>query len=640
MLTISFIAYSEFQRVQKAELSKNKKLDLLAEMSRYNTLSAVKKAGSGHLGSSLSALDLFIFLYYSELNIKEVGAKSVARDIFFSSKGHDCPGQYAVLAGFGLIPFEKLLKLRRLGGLDGHPDVKIPGMEANTGSLGMGISKARGMAFAKTFKNNQGRVFVMTGDGEWQEGQIWESLQTTVHQKVHNLCAIVDWNLIQTDKYVSEISSLGDFRQKCEAFGWHVEECDGHNFESLESAFRNLDKIQDKPKILLAKTVKGQGVSFMEGPVSIKNGNGIYQWHSGAPNDQDYIAAVSEIYDRVKARFQDFNLGDVLLEVAETREDNRVKLKDVAEKVVNAYEDALLELGKVRQDLIVLDADLSADCGCRKFEHAFPDRFIENGIAEQDMVSMAGGLALSGCLPVVNSFGTFLSARANEQFFNNATENTKIIYACHYAGLIPAGPGKSHQSLRDIALFGSLPNCTIVEPCNAQETKALLDWCIQEAQGVCMMRLIISPSPKAIVFPENYKLEYGKGTVLHNGKDAILFTYGPVMTHEALTAAELLKEEGFSLKVVTLPWLNRVDVAWVASEIGDIGRIFTLDNHYVVGGLGDHVLQALSKANKLGNKLFTKLGIESFPACGTPQEVLAAHNLDARSLMQRIAHEK
>ena len=126
--------------------------------------------------------------------------------------------------------------------------------------------------------------------------------------------------------------------------------------------------------------------------------------------------------------------------------------------MVQAYGEALVELGKKREDIIVLDADLSADCGLRPFENQFPDRFIENGIAEQDMVSMAGGLALQGFLPIVNSFGVFLASRANEQIYANATEGTKIIYACHYSGLIPAGPGKSHQSLRDISLFGALPN--------------------------------------------------------------------------------------------------------------------------------------------------------------------------------------
>ncbi len=244
--------------------------------------------------------------------------------------------------------------------------------------------------------------------------------------------------------------------------------------------------------------------------------------------------------------------------------------------MVNAFGDALAELGAKRKDIVVLDADLSADCGLRPFENAFPERFIENGIAEQDMVSMAGGLALQGLLPIVNSFGVFLASRANEQIYNNATENTKIIYVCHYAGLIPAGPGKSHQSLRDISLVGALPNCVILEPCNGKETECALEWCVEEAEVNCMMRLVISPSPRTIILPEDYNFTFGKGTVLKEGKDAVLFAYGPVMLNEALTAAEMLSEQDFSLKIVNLPWLNRIDGKWLEETIGDFQTIFAL----------------------------------------------------------------
>ncbi len=163
---------------------------------------------------------------------------------------------------------------------------------------------------------------------------------------------------------------------------------------------------------------------------------------------------------------------------------------------MNGYGEALLDLGARRNDIVVLDADLAADCGLRPFQERYPERFVENGIAEQDMVSMAGGLALQGLLPIVNSFGVFLASRANEQIYNNATENTKIIYVCHYAGLIPAGPGKSHQSLRDVSLFGALPNCVILEPCNTIEVKKALNWCVEETRDTCMMRLVISPVPE------------------------------------------------------------------------------------------------------------------------------------------------
>jgi transketolase len=261
---------------------------------------------------------------------------------------------------------------------------------------------------------------------------------------------------------------------------------------------------------------------------------------------------------------------------------------------------------------------------------------VENGIAEQDMVSMAGGLALQGFLPIVNSFGVFLASRANEQIYTNATEGTKIIYVCHYAGLIPAGPGKSHQSLRDISLVGALPNCVILEPCNAVETKAVLEWCVNEAKENCMIRLVISPSPRTITLPDNYDFTFGKGAVVRNGKDAAIFAYGPVMLHEALLASELLEKRGFSLKVINMPWLNRVDQNWFEEIVGKCEAIFVVDNHFPYGGLGDCLSNTLIASQKLRTKKFQKFAIEEYPACGTPKEVLKYHRLDGESLAERV----
>jgi len=636
MIEIRLIPGNEFQRVREATIDKYKRLALLSDMCAANALSTVKRAGSGHLGSSFSSLDVVTYLYHYEMNIAELGVNHPDRDFYFSSKGHDVPGHYAVLHSLGLLSEERFQHLRRLDGTHGHPDVSIAGIEANSGSLGMGISKAKGMALAKKLSGAQGRVMVMTGDGELQEGQIWESLQTAAYQKVNNLIAIVDCNKIQTDKSVKDIIDLGDLARKFEVFGWHAETCNGHDFADLEKAFTRLKQVNDRPKVLIADTIKGKGVSFMEGPRALQDGNGLYPWHSGAPDDDTYEAGYSEIVNRINARLEKLNLAPLETRVMATREKNRVTLKATAEKVVTAYGEALVKIGAQRKDIVVLDADLSADCGLRPFEEAYPDRFIENGIAEQDMVSTAGGLALQGFLPIVNSFGVFLASRSNEQIYNNATEKTKIIYACHYAGLIPAGPGKSHQSLRDISLFGALPNCTIIEPCNGIETGQALQWCVDQAEQNCMLRLVISPSPRNIVLPDDYRFSLGRGAVVNDGKDAILFSYGPVMLNEALTAAEILKEKDVSLKVVNLPWLNEVDLNWLEEISADCRFLFTLDNHSGYGGLGDLLLNALMSSPQLRAKQLVKFAIEDFPACGTPKEVLAYHKLDGPSLAECI----
>jgi transketolase len=638
-IEIRFVPETEFQRIRSAEIPKYKKLELMADMCRANALATVKRAGSGHLGSSFSSLDVVSFLYYDEMNVAELGVDHLDRDIYFSSKGHDVPGHYAVLYSLGLISKNQVINLRRLGGTHGHPDVSIPGIEANSGSLGMGISKAKGMAVAKKMNGFGGRVIVMTGDGELQEGQIWESLQTTAHQKIDNIYAVVDFNKIQTDKPVDNIIDLGDLKRKFESFGWHVEHCNGHDFEQMETVFRNLGEVTDKPKAVIADTVKGKGISFMEGPLALKDGKGLYRWHAGAPDDDTFVAGYKELIAKIDSRLDSYGMPHLDTERLETRETNRVRLKNTAEKVVTAYGEALVELGSSRRDMVVLDADLSADCGLRPFENAFPDRFIENGIAEQDMVSTAGGLALQGVLPIVNSFGVFLASRANEQIYNNATENKKIIYVCHYAGLIPAGPGKSHQSLRDISLFGALPNVVIIEPCNGIETKEALKWCVNVADQSCMMRLVISPSPKTVPLPEDYTFTFGKGTTIFDGHDAVMFAYGPVMLNEAMAAHEMLKQKGLSLKVVNLPWLNRLDGQWLEETIGTTNSLFVLDNHSGYGGLGDCLLNQIILSDRLRGKRLVKFAVDGFPACGMPKEALGFHRLDSESLVKRIREE-
>ncbi len=637
MTDIKIIPVTEFQKVSGTPILKPAKMAILADMARFNALNAVKKAGSGHLGSSFSSLDIVTWLYHSEMNIKELGLRHPDRDIYFSSKGHDVPGQYAVLHSLGILPLDQLLLLRRLGGTCGHPDVSTPGIEANSGSLGMGISKAKGMALAKKMNSWQGRIFVMTGDGELQEGQIYEGLQTAVHQGITNLHVIVDHNKVQSDKLVREITNLRELEDKFRSFGWYACRCDGHDFQQLEKVFQDFRQITDRPKIVIADTIKGQGVSFMEHPAALAANHGIYRWHSGAPDDQTFARAQEEIAQRVQDRCRQAGIPPIQIDLVPPAEKTASGVS--RDYVADAYGRALLDLAREKQDFLVLDADLAADCRVRQFEEHFPDRFVENGIAEQDMVSMAGGLALQGWLPVVNTFGAFLSARANEQIYNNACENTRIVYVNHYSGLIPAGPGQSHQSIRDISLLGALPNFVIIQPCNPAETRLATEYCVKEAKDNCVLRLIIGPCPRTITLPETYQFTEGQGVALTQGADAVLFAYGPVMMHEALVAAETLSAENFGLQVVNMPWLNRVDENWLRQTVGSSKPIYVLEDHSPVGALGDCLLNVLVNTGLMQNRPFRKFGVEGYPAWGTPPEVLKFHGLDGETLADIIRAE-
>jgi transketolase len=634
---LQLIPASEFDRV-RGTAGGDATLGLLADMCRANALTIVKRAGSGHLGSSFSALDIVVHLLFEELNTAELGWEHPDRDVFFSSKGHDVPGLYAALHALGVIPADKLLRLRRLGGLDGHPDVGTQGIEANSGSLGMGISKGRGMAWAKRLLGRQGRVIVMTGDGELQEGQNFEGLQAAANHATSNLWVIVDRNELQSDKPTEEVLALGDLESKLGSFGWYVTSADGHDQAELRRAFAVLRSAGDRPKALIANTIKGKGVSFMEHPVALRDGGGTYRWHAGAPDDEAFVRAHAELLARIRDQVPDLQVVDVQdtdderaysLE-AEPESGAAMRPKVTDEYVAEAYGEALLELVERRPEVVVLDADLASDCRIRPIELAHPDRFHESGIAEQDMVSAAAGMARQGLLPVVNSFAAFLAARANEQIYNQASERTRVIYALHYAGLIPAGPGKSHQSVRDISLLAALPNMVVVQPANSKETGALLRWAVEDADQNVAIRLAIGPSPRAIDLPACEAVP-GRGAVLRDGSDALLFAYGPVMLHEALSAAEALDGRGTSVQVVNMPWLNRIDGEWLAELVEPFDEIFVVEDHAPVGALGD------SLRRELDRRTVTVFGVEGWPACGTPLEALRAHGLDGSSLADRIA---
>jgi transketolase len=637
MVELALIPEREFARVREAAIEQDAKLALVADMCRVNALTAVKRAGSGHLGSSFSAMEIVVFLLWERLDAVERGFDDPARDIYFSSKGHDVPGLYAVLHSLGVLPAEKLLRLRRFGGLDGHPNVAVPGIEANSGSLGMGISKGRGIAWAKRHLGRAGEVVVMVGDGELQEGQSWEALQAAAHERLGGLTVVVDRNDLQSDKPTEEILALGDLEAKLAAFGWDVRPCDGHDFGELRAAFAG--EAGDHPRAIVARTIKGRGVSFMEHPQALRDGGGTYRWHAGAPDDESFTRARDELLAKI---------GPVELEPAPPLEDALpapaleaepesgagTRAKVTSEYVVEAYGETLLELAAEHEHLVVLDADLASDCRVRGFELAYPERFVECGIAEQDMVSMAAGLARHGLLPVVNSFASFLAARANEQIYNQASEGSKVIYACHYGGLIPAGPGMSHQSLRDVSLLAALPNMTIVQPGNAEETRGLLRWAVEEATRNVAVRLAIGPSPRRIELPAGYRVVPGRGTVLREGGDVLVFAYGPVLLHEVLTAAELLAEHGVDVAVVGMPWLNSVDREWL-DEIAPRGLpVVVVEDHAPVGALGDLLRR------ELRGRRITVCGVDGWPAFGTPPEALRFHGLDAASLAGVFAESR
>lgn len=631
--TLYYVPLKEFQRIRALSVAAVEKTQLFAALCRINTLYMIARAGSGHIGSSFSSMDIMSWLQLNELRNPPEGDTTSPRDIFFSSKGHDAPGLYNTWIGMGKLDFDKIHQLRCLNGLPGHPDVSTPNVVTNTGSLGMGVSKAKGMIVANRLLKLSGNVFVLTGDGELQEGQFWESLISAANHRLHELTVIIDHNKLQSDTLVSKVSDLGDLEAKLRAFGWHVSRCDGNDLSAFSQTLAATKSVTDKPKAIIADTIKGKGVSFME-HTSIDSDVEFYKFHSGAPTDDAYVKAAQELIESANAL-----LAAVSTEKLELESITRpvAVVPENPQQLILAYSNALLEQARENPKIVALDADLILDTGLIPFQKKFPDRFIECGIAEQDMVSQAGGMALKGLLPIVHSFACFLSARPNEQIYNNATEHTKIIYVGSLAGLLPGGPGHSHQAVRDISALAAIPELVIMEPCCETEVKLLLDWAIKQNSGSSYLRLVSVPWPVEYTLPLDYYPEIGKGITLLDGTDGALLTYGPVMLSEGIkAAAELKAKYGFSLKVVNMPWLNRLDLEWLQDDLTGISTIVTIDNHYFEGGLGQRVQTALFDRKFSSVKSFVHLAPNGIPVYGSVQDVLQHHGLDQTGIIKRI----
>ncbi len=274
-----------------------------------------------------------------------------------------------------------------------------------------------------------------------------------------------------------------------------------------------------------------------------------------------------------------------------------------------------------------------------EFKKEYPDRFVECGIAEQDMVSQAGGMALGGLLPVVHSFSCFLSARPNEQIYNNSTEKTRIVYVGSLAGLLPAGPGHSHQAVRDISSLSAIPGLEIIEPCCEREVEFALSYCLNDAPASTYLRLTSIPCEIPYSLPNNYHFEVGKGTVLREGNEVAVIAYGPVLLAQAWNAAEMLQTEGVSVRVIALPWLNRVDLEWLSEAIAGCEMLLTLDNHFLMGGQGMFLNSMLTGSSRSKVQIMN-LGVSGIPECGTNAEILQVHGLDSNNIAKVIRNRQ
>ena len=466
-----------------------------------------------------------------------------ACDRYFSSKGHDAPGLYAILIGLGRLPFDKLFALRTLGGLPGHPDVlTTPEVVTNTGSLGMGISKARGFVLADRLGGRRGDVYVLTGDGELQEGQFWESLQPTANRRLGEITVIVDHNKLQSDTWVSQVSDLGELERKVEAFGWAVARCDGHDLDTFSTTLTELrGRAPDRPKLLVADTLKGAGVGFMEPHDLPQEETALYDFHSGAPGPEAYAQALAELIERLNARLAGIDAGELRLA---TRESPRRTAPERPQRLIQAYGEALVAAAEHEPSLVALDGDLRLDTGLVPFQERFPERFFECGIAEQDMVSQAGAMALAGLLPVVPLVRVLpdpARGRADLQQRERGDEGAlprlarrprprrawplAPVGARHRADGLGPGAGGDRAVLRERGA-----------PRGRSGRRA-------RPTGPVYLRLVSPPWPLGFD-PPAAELVEGRGTILREGEEGTFVCTGPVLVSQAWAACERARRLG------------------------------------------------------------------------------------------------
>ena len=605
-------------------------LGVIANACRLNILSAIKAAGSGHIGTSFSSIELILA---AQRFLDSGSGYPIERNpngIFFSSKGHDAPSIYVAMHFMGEIQDDELFTLRRLKGLPGHPEIFTPGIPTNTGSLGMGISKGKGFVTARRLLGKEGKVVVLLGDGELQEGQIWEALPTAARDAMHELIVIVDGNKIQSDTWTGNISPYSNLAKRVEGCGWNYRECNGHDINEISNIL-NETHISTMPTFIYANTVKGAGVRFMS---YFPEAGKFYKFHSGSISDELYESACNELLYRVSHKLNPIELitlarSEEVIEGESLAEVEPFLPKPRPISLISIWADLLAELMSNDSRVIALDADLSYDTGTYVAREILPNRYIQCGISEQDMVSIAGTLALSGFRPIVHSFATFLTMRPTEQIFNNATELTDILYMGFLAGIIPSPPGFSHQAVNDVEVMSSIPGMILVEPACETEMRSGFNIGFGGKAPTYMRVGSIGALPS---HPAS-AAELGGLNLRRAGNDIAIVTSGPTMTIAALRSAEMLYEMGIDCAVFTYPFIGSNPTAESIAKLAKFQDIFIIENFNPSRATHFRIAQAMQLHSSIN---VFRFGLDGIPKSGWNEEVLREIRLDSNSIATRI----
>jgi transketolase len=598
----------------------------LAAQLRIDSIRCTTAAGSGHPTSSMSAADLMAVLLTDHLRYDWDSPELPNNDSLIFSKGHACPLLYSAYKAVGAVSDEELLTLRKLGSrLEGHPTPDIPWVEAATGSLGQGLSVGVGDALAAKYLDKLPfRVWVILGDSEMAEGSVWEAFATASEYKLNNIVAIIDVNRLGQRGETMLGWNTGVYADRARAFGWNAIEIDGHNLDEISRAFKEAEA-SDKPTAIVARTKKGAGASLTADQSN---------WHGKALPAEEAEKAIAEIKQAAGIEGDSNIVIDTLK--PEAGENSITAAQEVelptyplGEKVAarKAYGDALKAVGAADNAVVALDAEVSNSTYSEFFGKAYPDRFFEMFIAEQQMVSSAVGLQNRLRKPYCSTFAAFYS-RAYDQIRMAAISQADIKFCGSHAGVSIGEDGPSQMALEDLAMFRAVHGSTVLYPSDATSTAALVA-AMKDLKGISFIRTTREATPVLYEASESFPL--GGSKTHGDGTDATIIGAG-ITLHEGLKAAEQLKAEGINVRVIDLYSLKPVDVATLKKAAQETEKIVVVEDHWREGGLGDTVLAALAEAG-VAAKSFKHLCVSKMPRSGPAMALLEDNGISTKDIV-------
>ena len=653
------------------------KLQQTAKLIRYYILTSTTEAGSGHPTSSLSATDLMTTLLYDGFFHFDINNPSHSNnDRLIFSKGHASPLFYSMwvpaiqdstsppappLARGGgkerrVVDGEELIKtLRKFGSaFEGHPTPAFKFTEAATGSLGQGLSIGLGMALAAKLDNLDYKTYVLLGDSEMAEGSVWEAVQIAAHYKLDNLIGILDVNRLGQRGETMYGHHVDEYERRVKAFGWETMAIDGHDYEEIIKAFEWATNPSPtlpsrgegaKPKMIIAKTLKGKGVSFIEN----KDG-----WHGKALPAEDLpkaLAELGEVDKTLRAEIAKPTPSSSPPYQGGEREGVQIPSpkyeigKPIATR--KAYGNALARLGEAYPNLVVLDGEVSNSTFAEIFKAKFPERFFEMYIAEQNMVGAALGLARRGKIPFVSSFAAFLT-RAFDQIRMSQYSEANIKFCGSHAGVSIGEDGASQMGLEDLAMFRTLQNCTVLYPSDAVSTEKLVEVIAQHKGNVYIRTtrkdtniiyrpLLTLPLTKGEKEGVEHDFKIGGSCVLRSSDKDVATVIGAGITlHEALAACEELKKEGISIRVIDLYSIKPLDIETLKKAAQETKNIITVEDHFPEGGIGEAVASSLAQVSSLSSYKVASLAVRKMPRSGKPDELLAYEGIDRNAIIKIV----